>query len=717
MKGFVDEPNYTIDLLEEGTTLRDVIDNHIYEQALVEKNAFFVADLGNVVKKHIQWQNVMAQIKPFYTVKCNTSTALIEILAALGIGFACASKVEKNAFFVADLGNVVKKHIQWQNVMAQIKPFYTVKCNTSTALIEILAALGIGFACASKNEIALVQSFGVAPENIIYTSMCKQLSQIKYAAKNGIDILVCDNETELMKIARNHPSAKLLLHIATEASSEGEEMSMDFGSKLKNCRHLLECAKELGVEVVGVKFHISSSCKDLQAYTHAVSDARCIFDMGAEFGFNMSILDIGGGFSGAEFLLEEIYSAVSPLLDIYFPPESGVSVIAEPGSYYVASSFTLAVNYFFSYDVLLLHIATEASSEGEEMSMDFGSKLKNCRHLLECAKELGVEVVGVKFHISSSCKDLQAYTHAVSDARCIFDMGAEFGFNMSILDIGGGFSGAEFLLEEIYSAVSPLLDIYFPPESGVSVIAEPGSYYVASSFTLAVNIIAKKAEFGFNMSILDIGGGFSGAEFQLEEIYSAISPLLDIYFPPESGVSVIAEPGSYYVASSFTLAVNIIAKKVVARDQNKELEPSPNDEPAYMYYMNDGVYGSFASKLTDNTIAVPSVHKKYSKEEAVFASSLWGPSSDGLDQVIEHCLLPELNVGDWVTFDNMGANTLGEQSAFNDFQKPPVYYLISAFDWYEMQDAGITLDTTMKNFFFVPSCFQASQEDRISAPA
>ncbi|MGH0145011.1 UNVERIFIED_CONTAM: hypothetical protein FKN15_046318 [Acipenser sinensis] len=344
--------------------------------------------------------------------------------------------------------------------MAQIKPFYTVKCNTSTALIEILAALGIGFACASKNEIALVQSYGVDPENILYTSMCKQLSQIKYAAKNGIDILVCDNEPELMKIARNHPSAK---------------------------------------------FHISSSCKDLQAYTHAVSDARCVFDMGAEFGFNMSILDIGGGFSGAEFLLEEIYSAVSPLLDIYFPPESGVSVIAEPGS--------------------------------------------------------------------------------------------------------------------------------------------------------------------------------------------------------------------YYVASSFTLAVNIIAKKVVARDQNKELEPSPNDEPAYMYYMNDGIYGSFASKLTDNTIAVPSVHKKYNKEEALFASSLWGPSSDALDQVVEHCLLPELNAGDWVIFDNMGANTLGEQSAFNDFQKPPVYYLISAYDWYEMQDAGITLDTTMKNFLFVPSCFHTSQEDRISAPA
>lgn len=35
MKGFVDAPNYFIELLEGGTTLEDVIDNHVYEQNLV----------------------------------------------------------------------------------------------------------------------------------------------------------------------------------------------------------------------------------------------------------------------------------------------------------------------------------------------------------------------------------------------------------------------------------------------------------------------------------------------------------------------------------------------------------------------------------------------------------------------------------------------------------------------------------------------------------
>lgn len=57
------------------------------------KSAFFVGDLGKIVKKHSQWQSVAAQIKPFYTVRSNSAPAVLEILAALGTGFACSSKV------------------------------------------------------------------------------------------------------------------------------------------------------------------------------------------------------------------------------------------------------------------------------------------------------------------------------------------------------------------------------------------------------------------------------------------------------------------------------------------------------------------------------------------------------------------------------------------------------------------------------------------------
>lgn len=47
-----------------------------------------------------------------------------------------------------------------------------------------------------------------------------------------------------------------------------------------------------------------------------------------------------------------------------------------------------------------------------------------------------------------------------------------------------------------------------------------------------------------------------------------INPALDLYFPEGSAVEIIAEPGRYYVASAFSLAVNIIAKKEVHLDNS-----------------------------------------------------------------------------------------------------------------------------------------------------
>lgn len=49
---------------------------------------------------------------------------------------------------------------------------------------------------------------------------------------------------------------------------------------------------------------------------------------------------------------------------------------------------------------------------------------------------------------------------------------------------------------------------------------------------------------------------------------AVINPALEKYFPVNSGVKIIAEPGRYYVASAFTLAVNIIAKNVVMQEQS-----------------------------------------------------------------------------------------------------------------------------------------------------
>lgn len=70
------------------------------------------------------------------------------------------------------------------------------------------------------------------------------------------------------------------------------------------------------------------------------------------------------------------------------------------------------------------------------------------------------------------------------------------------------------------------------------------------------------------------------------------------------------------------------------------------------------------------------------EEELLFCSSLWGPSCDTLDQVLESCLLPELQVGDWLIFSGMGSLSHGQPTALSHPDKPPVFYTIATADWY-----------------------------------
>ncbi|PIO24124.1 hypothetical protein AB205_0124140, partial [Aquarana catesbeiana] len=207
---------------------------------------------------------------------------------------------DKDAFYVADLGDIVKKHIQWNKLLPRVTPFYAVKCNDSKAVVKTIAILGAGFDCASKAEIQLVQNIGVQPERIIYANPCKQISEIKYAASCGVGKMTFDSEGELMKVAKNHPNAKLVLRIVTDDSKAECPLSMKFGATLKTSRLLLERAKELNIDVIGVSFHVGSGSRDPQTFVQAISDARCVFDMGAELGFNIHLLDIGGGFPGSK---------------------------------------------------------------------------------------------------------------------------------------------------------------------------------------------------------------------------------------------------------------------------------------------------------------------------------------------------------------------------------------------------------------------------------
>lgn len=247
---------------------------------------------------------------------------------------------EEDAFFVADLGDVYRQHMRWKLNLPRVKPFYAVKCNPDPQVVRLLAELGTGFDCASKAEIEQVLKMNIDPSRIIYAQPCKTKSYVRYAADNGVKQMTFDNTDELYKIKKFFPEAELFIRIITDDTSSLCRFSMKFGASLDSTIELLSLAKELGLNVVGVSFHVGSGAGDPLAFLKAVRDARTVMDQAATFGFDMRTVDVGGGFTSDNF--EAMATVLRDALDEYVPAH--VNVIAEPGRYYVSSAFTLACN-------------------------------------------------------------------------------------------------------------------------------------------------------------------------------------------------------------------------------------------------------------------------------------------------------------------------------------------------------------------------------------
>jgi ornithine decarboxylase len=262
-----------------------------------------------------------------------------------------------DAFFVGDLGDIVNKYNKWVEMLPRVEPFYAVKCNDDPAILALLANLGTGFDCASKAEIQKVRELNVDSSRIIYANPCKQSSFIQYAAKHNIQLMTFDNETELHKVKALHPNAKMVIRILPPVTDKCiAPLGMKFGCQLKEVSHLLKVARDISVDIVGVSFHVGSGCYDEEAFAAAVMSARAAFDIGLELGFDLKLLDIGGGFPGqssAKVSFEEIVAVLRPALDTFFPESMGVRIIAEPGRFFVASAFTLAVNIIAKREVIV----------------------------------------------------------------------------------------------------------------------------------------------------------------------------------------------------------------------------------------------------------------------------------------------------------------------------------------------------------------------------
>jgi len=278
--------------------------------------------------------------------------------------------IEEDNLAVCDLGIVVKQYLRWKKFFPRVHPFYAVKSFPDVNVVRTLHLLGANFDCASKAEIELCLSVGAQPSDIIYANPAKGFKHVEYAKQRNVKMMTFDNKAELDKIAAIFPDAHLVIRIASNDSKSLMPFGYKFGCSYTYALELVDACKEKGMKLMGVSFHVGSGCYDASAYVDTLRNAASLFDYATAAGFNMELLDLGGGWPGettdeAMNFFSEISEAITPILDEKFA--APIRVISEPGRYFCTATTTMAVQITSKRE----YFAAPQAVTGEDGTLSF----------------------------------------------------------------------------------------------------------------------------------------------------------------------------------------------------------------------------------------------------------------------------------------------------------------------------------------------------------
>jgi len=240
---------------------------------------------------------------------------------------------------------------------------------------------------------------------------------------------------------------------------------------------------------------------------------------------------------------------------------------------------------------LVVRLKVPDTGSQVEMSSKFGAEPADAQKLIQQAFEMGLKVEGISFHVGSQCTNFDNFTTALAITSEIFNDARKKGFNLNLVDIGGGFP------------------VPYDPQV---------------------------PEFKVLASLLN-------SEFQR-------------LFPDD--IEILAEPGRFIVATAATLVSEIIGK---ARRDGK-----------VFYHINDGVYHTFSGVVYDHWLPNFSAFKEGDHE----ICAVVGPTCDSFDKITLSADLPaNLDVGDYLLTENIGAYSTASSTKFNGFDGAKIIHV------------------------------------------
>ncbi len=243
---------------------------------------------------------------------------------------------------LVDCDSVRRQYRALNNALPNVTLHFALKPFPHPAVVDTLLAEGASFDLATTGEVELVQSRGVPAEKTIHTHPIKRDRDIRDALDYGCTVFVVDNINELEKFVAYRDQAELLVRLSFRNTESFADLSKKFGCSAQGAMEIITRARDLGIHIKGLSFHVGSQTTNPQKYVDAINACREVMEQVIEAGLPaLSTLDIGGGFpvTYTEYVMpiDEFCQPINQALSTL--PET-VQVLAEPGRFIVAEAVT-----------------------------------------------------------------------------------------------------------------------------------------------------------------------------------------------------------------------------------------------------------------------------------------------------------------------------------------------------------------------------------------
>lgn len=203
---------------------------------------------------------------------------------------------KETPFLIVDLKKVEEKYDELLDSLPFAKIYYAVKANPLEQVLRMLVQKGSCFDIASIYELDHILALGASPDRISYGNTIKKARNIAYAYSKGVRLFATDSESDLRKLAKNAPGARVFFRILTDGSGADWPLSRKFGAHPDTIFKLILLAAKLGLEPYGISFHVGSQQRDIGQWDNAISACKYLFDCAEAEGITLKMLNLGGGF-------------------------------------------------------------------------------------------------------------------------------------------------------------------------------------------------------------------------------------------------------------------------------------------------------------------------------------------------------------------------------------------------------------------------------------